>query len=507
MIFTKPIGAAFFALVVLFAAFTHGAEAGSQIESDIEVIQSEIQTAQKAFGHVRKSKGKNTQELDASIERLRSRINALNASLKDSKPGYGISLKNVTKSASHLNGYLRSLEKARAQSDWRAVERDLQRLNSSAKGLHSAALNIPEAPDTASRTPPKPPTVGTSGSPDSAYTPKPKPAYKPRTVVPHKPPLPVTPGPGPKGPDDPRFAMPPAPVEEPEPPPPPDDGGRYSASPMSLEEPRGPAGPPMARKPAQPPVSARDNIPKPKPISLRNGTKMYFASGQSRIQDRGPVDLPDKLSVKKPRPLSKAQISEAISHIRQAYNVTPKSTTGSSEESGSLQPVITLSPIQQKSDHRSADVGGRTVGYRDCFYELEKGDHYPWGYDINAPGGRAGAKNEDRIYCKYESELWIDPDNSEVIIPRHYESQIIFHILLFPDVIYLADITITGHKPVLNGEIMEPIDNHILYVFTKEDFSGPSSWSLNRLHMYCLDEDDRSRSFLRFNKIEIYQIN
>lgn len=507
MIFSKPIGAAFFALVVMLAAFTHGAEAGSPMESDIEAVQSEIQTAQKAFGHVRKSKGKNTQELDASIERLRSRMNALNASLKDSKPGYGISLKNVTKSAGQLNGYFRSLEKARAQSDWRAVERDLQRLNSSAKGLHSAALNIPEAPDIASRTPPKPPTVGTSGSPNTAYAPKPKPAYKPRTVVPHKPPLPVTPGPGPKGPDDPRFAMPPAPVEEPEPPPPPDDGGRYSASPMSLEEPRGPASPPMARKPAQPPVSARDNIPKPKPISLRNGTKMYFASGKSRIEERGPVGLPDKLSEKKPGTLSKAQISEAIGHIRQAYKVTPKSTTESSGESGSLQPVITLSPTQPKSDVRCVDIGGVRMCYQNSFYELEAGDHYPWELSTSTPGQITGLKNEDRIYCKYESELV--SDDYGVYIPRYAKSQIIFKLQLHADIIYLADITITGHKPVLNGEIMEPINNHILYVFTTEDFPGssPPAWGSYFLPMYCLDEDDYSRSYLRFNKIEIYQVN
>jgi len=243
---------------------------------------------------------------------------------------------------------------------------------------------------------------------------------------------------------------------------------------------------------------------------------MYFASGQSRIQDRGTVDLPDKLSVKKPRPLSKAQISEAISHIRKAYNVTPKSTTGSSEESGSLQPVITLSPTQQKSDLRYADSGESRYVYRDCFYELKKGDHYPWGYVFLEPSRIAGEKNEDRIYCKYESELWIDPNNSEVFIPNIYESEIIFNIQLYYDVIYLADITITGHKPVLNGEIMEPIDNHILYVFTKEDFGGletpaginhPEYGNFSRLHMYCLDEDDYSRSFLRFNKIEIYQIN
>ena len=279
----KSIVIALFTLVVMLVTFSHAAEGSSRVNSDIEAIQSEIQNAQRAFTRVRDSKGSNTREFDVAITHLRLRVNALNISLKSSKQASGATSKDLGDSISRLNAYFRLLEKARAQSDWRAVELDLGRLDASAKELHSAALKVPGARGNAPLTPPKPPATGPSGSPSVIVTPKPVPDSRPRTVGPYKPPLPVTRGPGPKGPDDPRFAVPPAPPVPPEDPPepPPPDESRGSRA-MPMEAPTGQGSPPMMRKPARPPVKLQDDFPKPKPVSTQNGTKPYTTAPHKR---------------------------------------------------------------------------------------------------------------------------------------------------------------------------------------------------------------------------------
>ncbi len=141
------------------------------------------------------------------------------------------------------------------------------------------------------REPPKPPTTGPSASQGVPGTPGPAPAPMSPTVGPNRNPLPVGRGSGPKGPDDPRFAVPPGPPVDPNPPPedgglhgakptndprfnpaptppadpnpPPEDGGLQRA--MPGEEPVDQGSPRMTRKPARPPVKIQEDIPKPKP--------------------------------------------------------------------------------------------------------------------------------------------------------------------------------------------------------------------------------------------------
>jgi hypothetical protein len=254
-------GQIFVALVMSLLASLPVVQAEPRLETDIQAVQAEIRQAQGALTTVRQSKGRDTAQFDAAIRRLRDRVNFLDESLQAAGTGG----RDLEEPFRPLNAYLRSLEQARHQSDWRSVERDLGRLDAAAGELYAAALRVPGAPERVVRPAPKPPATGpdTAGVP---AVPKPAPSTELRRDVPSGIPQVVRPGPGPKGPDDPRFAVAPPPVEEPEPPPPPpDDDGGGKAKPLPMDGPLGAGAPPMLRKPARPPVRVEDDIPRPKP--------------------------------------------------------------------------------------------------------------------------------------------------------------------------------------------------------------------------------------------------
>lgn len=216
------------------------------------------------------------------------------------------------------------------------------------------------------------------------------------------------------------------------------------------------------------------------------------------------LEEPDTSTGDLPGSISRTRLLEAISQIRREYKVTPRNNVTPSDDSGSLQPVITLTPTQTvDNEYKCVDVHGVRKCYWGSFYELRSSDHYPW---ENNNSGVGQPRNEDRVYCRYMSEIFIDPDNSHVYTITDFDSMILFKLRLFPEVVYLADLTVGwAGQYVVNSEIMEPRDNHIFYVFTTDDFPG----DLNYLPIYCIggDESDRFRHYMKFHKLEIYQIN
>lgn len=462
----------FFALVILFLISGYTIAEGSGISSDIDAIQLEIKHSQKGFIEVQNSEGKNTQKFDLAMRNLRSRINALNFSFKNSKQLDDSSSEVVKQKLSRFNADFSSLNKARSQSDWRVVERDLARLSSSAKELHSVALNIPNTPGTSSRKPPEPPTAS-SGSNTSGIV---KPGINPKAVGIQKHPLPVTGKPVSKGPDDPRYAIAPhpypgEPAPEP-PPPPPDDTGTNRST--HLEENVRTGGPSMMRKPSRPKGRLQDSIPKPKPVTLRSGNKLNFANKKSALK----IDSYEKLEQTDQSvtttPLSRTQVSEAMIHIRRAYNLEPKST----DDSGSA-PFIVMSPRQTKGIRNGFPSDND-------FYRLINGNHVPYSsaLDSNLTPGY------DRLKC---SEISSDS-------PIGGPSKIVFSVNnIDDDKIYLADITaVIAPTWIIDGQLVDNSGGHILYAFTRSDLI----W--DTFSLQCGGPALYTGDFLR---IEIYQVN
>lgn len=181
-------------LTVIVVAYVHDTEGSIRLDPAIKSTQSEIQNAQRAFTLIQNSSGKNTQQFDAALKRLRSQIDVLNTSIKRAGQNSSVSDKNLSQILNRLNTYLGSLEKARAQSDWRAVESDLRQLDLSAKNLSSATREVLATSENLALTRPQPSTTNQVDIPPIATTPsRQKSASKPYATAPYKRPIQVVP--------------------------------------------------------------------------------------------------------------------------------------------------------------------------------------------------------------------------------------------------------------------------------------------------------------------------
>lgn len=126
-------------LTIIFAVVANGADITSSVQSDAESIQSEIQNARKALDQVRKSKGKDTRDLDASIKSIRSGLSKLERLLMTSESEGSAYLINAQKTTGQLKEHSMTLQEARAASDWKAVDRVLGQMNSTIEKLISSS--------------------------------------------------------------------------------------------------------------------------------------------------------------------------------------------------------------------------------------------------------------------------------------------------------------------------------------------------------------------------------
>ena len=181
-------------LIAIIVAVAHIAEGSLRLDAAIKSTQSEIQSTHRAFAQLYNSKGRNTRQFDEALKRLRSQMDALNITFRQAKQDPVDSAKNLSQTLNRLNAYLNSLEKARAKSDWRAVEGDLRRLDSTAQNLSRTTRELPATSENLSRSQTQSSATNPVVTPPIATSPpRQKTVPKPYAAAPHQHPMQVVP--------------------------------------------------------------------------------------------------------------------------------------------------------------------------------------------------------------------------------------------------------------------------------------------------------------------------
>jgi hypothetical protein len=226
-IFLKVV---FFSLVGIIMILPNALQGSQEVLRDIETIQIDIHNLQKEFIAIKNTKGRDTKAFDLITGQLRIKLSDLNSTLKQFNESDPLVKDQLNQKLARTISILKSLEKARAQSQWREVDNDLQQLNKSIRDLHSVAANkpgkleptVPAPPEPTVSQPPPPTGTLPAGTPPTVAT-------KIQTPSKRTPPIPSTV----LNPTDPRFAAapePPVPPEDPpDPPDPPDDAVSWIA--------------------------------------------------------------------------------------------------------------------------------------------------------------------------------------------------------------------------------------------------------------------------------------